>query len=224
MITLREIWKTYHTGDHPVPALHGVSLSIQSGEFVAITGPSGSGKSTLMNIIGLLEGFDSGRYLLAGVDVGGLTDDEAAALRNRHIGFVFQSFNLIPRLTAIRNVELPLMYAGMSLGQRRELAAEALARVGLGHRIDHTPAQLSGGQQQRVAIARALVNSPNIIIADEPTGALDSATSEEVMSIFHQLHQAGATILVVTHDDEVAAHARRVLHMRDGEIRFDRSR
>lgn len=224
MITLREIWKTYLTGDHPVPALHGVSLSIQSGEFVAITGPSGSGKSTLMNIIGLLEGFDSGRYLLAGVDVGGLTDDEAAALRNRHIGFVFQSFNLIPRLTALRNVELPLMYAGMSLSQRRELAAEALSRVGLGHRIDHTPAQLSGGQQQRVAIARALVNSPNIIIADEPTGALDSATSEEVMSIFHQLHQAGATILVVTHDDEVAAHARRVLHMRDGEIRFDRLR
>lgn len=224
MIALRGIVKSYRTGENAVPALHGVSLDVQFGDFVAINGPSGSGKSTLMNIIGLLEGFDSGTYSLAGVNVGKLTDDESAALRNRHIGFVFQSFNLIPRLTAVRNVELPLMYAGVPGNQRRDLAVEALMRVGLDHRLDHTPAQLSGGQQQRVAIARALVNQPNILIADEPTGALDTATSGEIMAIFHQLHRAGATIFIVTHDDEIAGHARRVLHMRDGEIQFDRSR
>lgn len=223
MIALRDIHKSYHTGNHLVPSLRGVSLEIPSGQFVAITGPSGSGKSTLMNIVGLLETFDSGHYHLFNVDVGQLDQDQVAGLRNRHIGFVFQSFNLIPRLTALRNVELPMVYAGVHSEERRRRALYALEQVGLADRALHRPNQLSGGQAQRVAIARALVNDPDLIIADEPTGALDSNTAREVMAIFQQLNAFGKTLLMVTHDDEIAAYANRVVHLRDGEIKLDRS-
>lgn len=223
MIALRDITKAYRTGDHPVVALRGISLDIPSGQFVAISGPSGSGKSTLMNVIGLLENFDSGQYLLSNIDIGSLSEDQTAFVRNSRLGFVFQSYNLIPRLNALRNVELPLLYAGVPHAQRHARAAAALHGVGLGDRMGHTPAQLSGGQQQRVAIARAIINNPDIIIADEPTGALDSASARDIMEIFRYLNANGKTIVMVTHDDEVASYARRVIHLRDGEIRMDRA-
>lgn len=222
MIALRDITKAYRTGGHPVVALRDISLEIPAGQFVAITGPSGSGKSTLMNVIGLLESFDGGQYFLSNIDIGSLSEDQIAFVRNRRLGFVFQSYNLIPRLNALRNVELPLIYAGVPHAQRRARAAAALHGVGLGDRMNHTPTQLSGGQQQRVAIARAIINDPDIIIADEPTGALDSASARDIMEIFRYLNANGKTIVMVTHDDEVASYARRVIHMRDGEIRLDR--
>lgn len=223
MIALRDITKAYRTGGHPVVALQGISLDISAGQFVAITGPSGSGKSTLMNVIGLLESFDSGQYFLSNIDIGSLSEDQIAFVRNRRLGFVFQSYNLIPRLNALRNVELPLLYAGVPHAQRLARAAAALHGVGLADRMDHTPAQLSGGQQQRVAIARAIISDPDIIIADEPTGALDSASARDIMDIFRYLNAHGKTIVMVTHDDEVASYARRVIHLRDGEIRLDRT-
>lgn len=221
MIHLQGITKSYQLGDVPLPILKGVSLDIEAGDFVAIMGASGSGKSTLLNIIGCLDTFDDGQYRLQGIDVGSAGDDELAAVRNVHIGFVFQLFNLIPRINAVRNVELPMVYAGVPERQRRAQALEALEMVGLAERSDHTPSQLSGGQQQRVAIARALVNRPQLIIADEPTGSLDTRSGEEVMQLFEKLHEAGKTIVMVTHEEEIAAYAGRTVRMRDGLIEQD---
>ncbi|MGZ4764518.1 MAG: ABC transporter ATP-binding protein [Ilumatobacteraceae bacterium] len=221
VISLRRISKTYGGGDTQVHALSSVSLDIDRGDFVAIMGASGSGKSTLMNVIGCLDVATSGRYRLAGSDVGALTDDEQATVRNRRIGFVFQSFNLIPRTTALANVELPLVYAGVKRAERRERAVAALTRVGLAERLDYLPNQLSGGQQQRVAIARAVVTSPAIILADEPTGALDSVSAAEVLSIFEQLNMERRTVVMITHDHDVAAHAKRTVRFRDGQIVSD---
>ena len=221
VIELRRISKIYGVGDIEVHALKDISLDIERGDFVAIMGASGSGKSTLMNVIGCLDVATKGRYRLAGTDVGNLTDDEQATIRNRRIGFIFQSFNLIPRTTALVNVELPLVYAGVKRGERRDRAIAALERVGLGARIDHMPNQLSGGQQQRVAIARAIVTNPAIILADEPTGALDSTSTAEVLSIFEELNMERRTVVVITHEDEVAVHAKRVVRFRDGEIVSD---
>jgi putative ABC transport system ATP-binding protein len=219
-ISMRNIVKTYIMGDQEVHALRGVSLEINNGELVAIMGPSGSGKSTLMNIVGCLDQPSSGTYELDGVEVSALTDDELALIRNRKIGFVFQSYNLLARMPAIEQVELPLMYAGVS--NRRELAAEALQAVGLGERMNHKPTELSGGQAQRVAIARALVTSPSLILADEPTGALDTRSSVEIMALFQQLNeQRGITVVFVTHEPDVAAFTRRTLHIRDGSITSD---
>ena len=218
MIDLQDVSKTYHLGEVSVAALRHVTLHVESGEFVAIMGPSGSGKSTLMNIIGCLDIADEGRYLLAGTPVSLATSSELAALRNRHIGFIFQSFNLIPRINALRNVEMPMIYAGVDPIIRRKRALTALAIVGLRGREHHTAAQLSGGQQQRVAIARAIVNNPDIIIADEPTGALDSQTSQEIMQLFAQLNKGGKTIVMVTHEEDIARHAKRVIHVKDGQV------
>jgi putative ABC transport system ATP-binding protein len=218
MIDLQDVSKTYHLGEVTVPALRHVSLHVERGDFVAIMGPSGSGKSTLMNIIGCLDMADEGRYLLAGMPVSLATSSELAGLRNRHIGFIFQSFNLIPRINALRNVEMPMIYAGVNPETRRKRALTALAIVGLRGREHHTAAQLSGGQQQRVAIARAIVNDPDIIIADEPTGALDSQTSQEIMQLFTQLNAGGKTIVMVTHEEDIARHARRVVQVKDGRI------
>lgn len=223
MIELRNIKKTFFFGESIVPALKGISLTFNAGDFIAITGSSGSGKSTLMNVIGLLDGFDSGYYSYFGQDVSHITEDEAADFRNRQIGFVFQSFNLVPRLTAQRNVELPMIYAGISTKKRLQRASAALHAVGLAHRLNHTPAQLSGGQQQRVAIARALVNNPHIIIADEPTGSLDSNTTKEIMELFTRLHALGKTIIIVTHEENVAQYAHRIVRLYDGLIEFDSS-
>ncbi len=219
MIQLCNVFKSYQRGNSRVNVLHDVSLGIESGEFVAIMGPSGSGKSTLLNILGCLDTADSGDYLFNGESVMMANEDELATIRNRSLGFVFQSFNLIPRIDAKRNVELPMVYAGVNQEVRNNRALAALKIVGLEDRAHHIPAHLSGGQQQRVAIARAIVNDPDIIIADEPTGALDSKSSHEIMKIFQQLQAAGKTIVMVTHENEIAKYAQRIINVDDGKIR-----
>ena len=219
LITLQNLFKTYSMGDNAVHALDGVSLTISAGEFVAVMGASGSGKSTLLNILGCLDTPTSGTYLLDGVEVSGMSRTQLARIRNRKLGFVFQNFNLLARTSAMENAELPTFYNARFPGsQRRKRAEEMLTRVGLGNRFDHTPAQLSGGQQQRVAIARALMNSPPVILADEPTGNLDTRSSVEIMSLFKQLNQEGITIVMVTHEEDIAACAKRRIVMRDGKI------
>lgn len=222
MIELTDIHKTYGRGEEQVHILKGVSLSVQSGEFVAIVGPSGSGKSTLMNMIGLLDTPTKGAYTLDGVATEKLSDSQLAVVRNKKIGFIFQQFNLLPRLTALENVELPLIYAGVGKRERREQARAMLESLGMGERVDHKPSQLSGGQQQRVAIARALAGSPALLLADEPTGALDSRTGAEVLELMIQLNEAGNTIVLITHDLHIAESARRVVSIRDGLIVDDR--
>jgi putative ABC transport system ATP-binding protein len=221
VIDVRDVRKSYAIGDLAVHALCGVTLQIQRGEYVAIMGPSGSGKSTLMHILGCLDTPTAGSYMLGGVDVRGVDQDDLSDLRNRYIGFVFQSFNLIPRTRALANVELPLQYAKLPKTQRRTRALGALASVGLSERTDHLPSELSGGQQQRVAIARALVTNPALILADEPTGNLDSHSTEEVLGIFERLNRQGRTIVLITHEEEVARHAGRVIRVRDGRIVAD---
>jgi putative ABC transport system ATP-binding protein len=221
VIVVRNLQREYVMGSETVRALRGVDLTIRRNEFVAIMGPSGSGKSTLMNMIGCLDSPSAGEYWLNGYRVSDLGDDELARIRNKEIGFVFQTFNLLPRATALQNVELPMIYAGVNNKQRRSAAEAALARVGLGQRMHHRPNELSGGQRQRVAIARALVNTPSIILADEPTGNLDSATSDEILSLFEQLHREGQTIVLVTHEHDIAAHAHRQVHLRDGRVERD---
>jgi putative ABC transport system ATP-binding protein len=219
-IQIADVSKTYRMGNVEVPALRGVSLDIADGELVAIMGPSGSGKSTLMNVLGCLDVPTSGSYRLDGEEVGRLKDDQLATVRSRKIGFVFQQFNLLPRTSAIEQVELPMVYAG--IGDRRRRALEALAAVGLSDRAHHKPTEMSGGQQQRVAIARALVNEPSIILADEPTGALDTTTSTEIMAIFQRLNrERGLTVIFVTHEPDIAYHTRRIIHLRDGQITSD---
>ena len=224
MIELRRIEKLYLMGEEEVHALHGVDLSIARNEYVAIMGPSGSGKSTLMNIIGCLDTPTVGQYLLNGSDVSDMDANELAEVRNQQIGFVFQTFNLLYRATALSNVELPLIYAGLSRRVRRQRAEEAMARVGLADRMKHRPAELSGGQRQRVAIARALINNPSILLADEPTGNLDSRTGEEIMALFAALHREGNTVILVTHEADIAAHAHRVVRILDGKIASDERR
>jgi putative ABC transport system ATP-binding protein len=221
LIEVRNLKKRYQMGSEEVWALDGVSLDIERGEYIAIMGPSGSGKSTFMNMVGCLDTPTSGTYHLNERDVSELSDDDLAEIRNREIGFVFQTFNLLPRVDCLRNAELPLIYAGMPRSQRQERAAEALRRVGLGDRIDHKPNELSGGQRQRVATARALVNHPSIILADEPTGNLDTETGNEIMMLFESLYRQGNTLLVVTHEPDIAQHARRILHLRDGKLERD---
>jgi putative ABC transport system ATP-binding protein len=221
VIVTRNLQRDYDMGGEVVHALRGVDLVIRKNEFVAIMGPSGSGKSTLMNLIGCLDSPTGGEYWLNGHRVSELGDDELARIRNKEIGFVFQTFNLLPRASALHNVELPLVYAGLGGRERRELAADALTRVGLGDRMQHRPNELSGGQRQRVAIARALVNRPSILLADEPTGNLDSATSEEILGLFEALYEEGQTIVLVTHESDIAAHARRQVHLKDGRLEQD---
>ena len=221
LIETQDLWKTYQMGSEKVHALRGVSIKIERGEYVAIMGPSGSGKSTLMNLIGCLDTPSQGQYILNGKNVGTMDDNELAAIRNREIGFVFQTFNLLPRATALHNVELPLIYNGSSSSVRLEKAQGALTKVDLADRMTHRPNELSGGQRQRVAIARALVNDPSLILADEPTGNLDSKTSEEIMKLLNNLHAAGNTIILVTHEPEIAQYAHRVISIRDGEIASD---
>ena len=221
VIDIENITKDYVMGEEIVRALRGVTLQIRRNEYLAVMGPSGSGKSTLMNMLGCLDTPSSGRYEFNGRNVKEMDDDELAAIRNREIGFVFQTFNLLPRADALRNVELPLIYAGMDPENRKERAAQALIDVGLGDRIHHKPNELSGGQRQRVAIARALVNKPSIILADEPTGNLDSKTGDEIMALLEDLYQRGNTIILVTHERDIAAHARRAVHLRDGLVEMD---
>src|ERR1700691_3389639 len=221
VIQTEDLWKTYEMGAEQLHALRGVSIEIHKGEYVAIMGPSRSGKSTLMNLIGCLDTPSQGEYWLNGNQVSKMSDNELARIRNREIGFVFQTFNLLPRATALHNVELPLIYAGVSASERRKRAREALDSVQLGERMLHRPNELSGGQRQRVAIARALVNRPSILLADEPTGNLDSGTSEEIMRVFGQLAEQGQTVIMVTHEPDIAAHARRVIVLRDGLVASD---
>jgi len=221
LIQTRELWKTYTMGSELVHALQGLSVDIERGEFVAIMGPSGSGKSTLMNLIGCLDTPSRGTYLLNGHDVSQMEDDALARIRNKEIGFVFQTFNLLPRASALQNVELPLIYSGVPAAERKVRAIEALGLVELGDRIEHRPNELSGGQRQRVAIARALVNKPSIILADEPTGNLDSKTGVELMAVFSRLHHEGNTIVLITHESDVASHAHRIIALRDGLVADD---
>ena len=224
LIETRDLWKTYVMGEEEIHALRGVSIAIERGEYVAIMGPSGSGKSTLMNLIGCLDTPTKGSDLLNGKEVAAMNDDELARIRNEEIGFVFQTFNLLPRATALHNVELPLVYAGIAGKVRQDRAKQALEKVELGPRAMHRPNELSGGQRQRVAIARALVNDPSILLADEPTGNLDSKTGNEIMGLFDRLHQGGNTIVLVTHEADIAAYAHRVIHIRDGQVEKDVSR
>lgn len=221
MIDLKDIVKIYRTVGEELVALKEISLHIAEGEFTSIMGPSGSGKSTMMNILGLLDRFDSGTYILNGQNVTGLSDNESAHVRNKEIGFVFQSFNLMPRMTILENVELPMVYAGIPAKERKERALKALDRVGLSDRVKHRPNEISGGQKQRVAIARAIVNTPAVLMADEPTGNLDSKTTLEIMRIFQELNAEGTTIVMVTHEPEVAAYTKRIVSFRDGEIQDD---
>jgi putative ABC transport system ATP-binding protein len=221
LIETRDLWKTYTMGDEEIHALRGVSIQIERGEYVAIMGPSGSGKSTLMNLIGCLDTPSKGSYLLNEKEVAAMNDDELAQIRNEEIGFVFQTFNLLPRATALHNVELPLIYAGVSGKDRQERAKQALEKVDLMSRASHRPNELSGGQRQRVAIARALVNDPSILLADEPTGNLDSKTGNEIMGVFDRLHGSGNTIVLVTHEADIAAYAHRIIHIRDGQVEKD---
>jgi len=221
IISIEELYKTYYMGKQSVQVLKGLSLNILKNEYVALMGPSGSGKSTLMNIIGCLDTPTGGKYILNNKDVSKMSDDNLAEVRNKEIGFVFQQFNLLPRLTAVENVALPLIYAGINKKDRTERALEALAKVGLAERSHHKSNELSGGQIQRVAIARALVNNPAILLADEPTGNLDSKTSVEVMDIFEKIHAAGNTIVLVTHEEDIAKHAKRIVRLKDGEIETD---
>jgi putative ABC transport system ATP-binding protein len=218
LIEVRDLKKRYMMGSEEVWALDGITLSIEEGDYVAVMGPSGSGKSTFMNMLGCLDTPTSGTYHLRGEDVSTFSDNELAEIRNHEIGFVFQTFNLLPRVNCLRNAELPLIYAGMSKRERRERAAEALRSVGLGDRLDHRPNELSGGQRQRVATARALVNRPSLLLADEPTGNLDTETGDEIMALLEGLHRQGNTILLVTHEEPIAHHARRIIHLRDGKL------
>jgi len=221
VIRTYDLWKTYVMGDQQIHAVSGVDVEIRRGEYVAIMGPSGSGKSTLMNLIGCLDSPTKGLYYLNGTLVSEMTDDELARIRNKEIGFVFQTFNLLPRATALHNVELPLIYSGLPATVRQEKAKQALREVDLVERMLHKPNELSGGQRQRVAVARALVNNPSILLADEPTGALDTATGNEIMALFERLHQRGNTIVLVTHENDIAMHAWRVIHIRDGKVERD---
>jgi putative ABC transport system ATP-binding protein len=221
LIDIRDITKVYDMGEERVRALDGVTLGVERGEYVAIMGPSGSGKSTLMNLIGCLDTPTSGSYVLNGREVAQMTDDELAQIRNQEIGFVFQTFNLLPRTTALHQVELPLVYTGIGRKDRRERAVRALEAVGLGDRMGHHPNEMSGGQRQRVAVARALINDPSILLADEPTGNLDSQTGAEIMALFDELNSRGNTIILVTHEEDIAAHARRIVRLRDGKVRED---
>ena len=221
LIELKDVYKIYHMGDEDVHALDGVSLTIDKGEFVAIVGQSGSGKSTAMNIIGCLDVPTSGTYHLGGVDVSTMDDDQQAEIRNKMLGFIFQQYNLIPKLTVLENVELPLLYAGVPAEERRDRAIRSLERVGLADKWKHLPSQLSGGQQQRVSIARALAGSPSVILADEPTGALDSRTGREVLSFLKQLNREGDTVVLITHDNSIAVRADRIIRLQDGRIIYD---
>ena len=221
MIDIKNVYKIYTMGEEPVHALDGVSLKIEQGDFISIVGQSGSGKSTLMNLIGCLDVPTEGTYELDGRDVSEMTDNELAAIRNKKIGFIFQNFNLIQKLTAVENVELPLIYAGIKKEERREMAMESLERVGLLDRMDHRPNQLSGGQQQRVAIARALASKPPVILADEPTGALDSKSGKEIMDFMKELHRTGHTVIIITHDSGIAQNAQRIVKLQDGKISSD---
>lgn len=223
IIRISELCRYYTMGDQTVKALDGINLDFRKNDYAAIMGPSGSGKSTLMNILGCLDTPTSGRYELNGQNVADMDDDELARIRNREIGFVFQTFNLLSRLDCLRNVELPLIYAGVPPEERRERARKALEQVGLGDRINHKPGELSGGQTQRVAIARALINNPSIILADEPTGNLDTATSHDIMDIFSKLSEAGNTIILITHEEDIANYTRRIIRLRDGKIESDRA-
>ncbi len=221
LVEIRDICKVYNPGENEVRALDHVNVEIEEGEFVAIIGQSGSGKSTLMNMLGCLDVPTSGTYRLHGQDVSGLSDDELSDIRNREIGFIFQGFNLIPNLTALENVELPLIYRGVGKKERNELSRRALDKVGLAHRIHHKPSEMSGGQQQRVAIARAIAQAPPVILADEPTGNLDSGSSKEIMEILKELHREGRTVILITHDNDIALQARRVIKIKDGRIESD---